>query len=174
MPDANPTSRPQAAPTDPASPSLDAAVGSVAQEAALLLRAWRAHGESPGAGDRANAAEPGTSAPQDHAAGTHDARHEEHGRHEGHFEQDAAPYPSGSTCTWCPLCRTVDVVRTMSPETLERLADLAAVAATAVAELAVQARQGRGDQPSPPPTPPTPRRPAAQAVPVTDDPEEDA
>lgn len=155
--------------------NLDAAVGSVAQEAALLLRALREHGEAASPGARtasapAAAAAPGLSAvpppPKPH---DHDHDHDQHD-HQPHDHETPAP---GSTCTWCPLCRTVDMVRSLSPETLERLADLATVAATAVAELAVQARRGQAaEPPNPPPAPPP--RPAAQTVPVTDDPEEDA
>ncbi len=151
---------PSAARADGPPPSLDAAVGSVAQEAALFLRALREHGDAPGrAADQAPFDDTPPAAPTPAASAQADEQPDAH--------------PAGSTCTWCPLCRTVDLVRTMSPETLERLADLAAVAATAVAELAVQARHGQSDEPTPPRPPQPAPRPTAQAVPVTDDPEEE-
>ena len=40
------------------------------------------------------------------------------------------------TCTWCPVCRSVTLLRGVSPETLARLADLATAAATVLADLA--------------------------------------
>jgi hypothetical protein len=39
-------------------------------------------------------------------------------------------------CTWCPLCRSAAVVRSLSPETLAKLADLASLAATVLTDLA--------------------------------------
>ncbi|GAA4123328.1 hypothetical protein GCM10022415_28320 [Knoellia locipacati] len=42
------------------------------------------------------------------------------------------------TCTWCPVCRSVSVLRGVSPETLSRLADLATSAATVLADLATR------------------------------------
>lgn len=60
---------------------------------------------------------------------------------------------SPSTCTWCPVCRGVGLVRTLGPETLRSLADVASLlseglrrAATWIAEEA----------------PPPPRAPGAQ------------
>ena len=153
-------SPPSAARSDASPPSLDAAVGSVAQEAALFLRALREHGDPTGRASDEPPPDDTPGAAPTPAAGAQDG-------------EQPAVHPPGSTCTWCPLCRTVDLVRTMSPETLERLADLAAVAATAVAELAVQARHGQSDDRTPPRPPQPAPRPTARTVPVTDDPEEE-
>ncbi len=51
---------------------------------------------------------------------------------------EAAPPTAGHdpACTWCPLCRSVAVLRSLSPETLVRLADLAGVAASVLTDLA--------------------------------------
>lgn len=40
------------------------------------------------------------------------------------------------TCTWCPVCRSVTLLKGVSPETLGRLADLATAAATVLADMA--------------------------------------
>ncbi|MFC7488447.1 hypothetical protein ACOCJ7_08890 [Knoellia sp. CPCC 206453] len=101
---------------------LDAAVGSVADEAAKLLEALgrtRAprdefpsdtaeSGGSPESGDDA-------SAPPEHV----------------HVAMGDA-----ESCTWCPVCRSVTLLKGVSPETLGRLADLATAAATLLADLA--------------------------------------
>lgn len=42
------------------------------------------------------------------------------------------------TCTWCPVCRSVTLLRGVSPETLGRLADLATAAATVLADMATR------------------------------------
>ena len=49
------------------------------------------------------------------------------------------------TCTWCPICRSAAVLRSLSPETLVRLADLAGVAASLLTDLA-RSRAGSGPQ----------------------------
>ncbi|PRY62649.1 hypothetical protein BCF74_10485 [Knoellia remsis] len=110
---------------------LDAAVGSVAEEAARLLQALgRAPSEAP-------AAEP---AP---AVGEAAEPHE-------HVAMGDA-----EACSWCPVCRAVVIVRGLSPETLTRLADVATAAATVLGDLATRhtdtAREGDA----------TTRRPAA-------------
>jgi hypothetical protein len=54
------------------------------------------------------------------------------------------------TCTWCPVCRSVGVLRTVSPETLGRLADLAGAAATVLADLATRhTEEGAGGRREP-------------------------
>lgn len=78
---------------------LDAAVGSVAQEATKLLEAL------------------------------------------GRSEQDEHVHVAmgeAESCSWCPVCRGVTLLRGVSPETLGRLADLATTAATVLADLATR------------------------------------
>ena len=90
---------------------LDAAVGSVAEEATRLLEAL---GRPPA---------PSRDEPEPHPGGSQ----------HGHRAMGDA-----ETCTWCPVCRSVGVLRSVSPETLGRLADLATAAATVLADLATR------------------------------------
>jgi hypothetical protein len=76
---------------------IDAAVGSVAEEATKLLEAL------------------GKSDQEDHVH---------------------VPMGEAESCSWCPVCRGVTLLRGASPETLGRLADLATTAATVLADLA--------------------------------------
>ena len=97
----------------------DEQVGSVADEATRLLEALRRSADDA-AGPRfteGDAVEtPGTPP----------------------VDAEAAPPTAGHdpACTWCPLCRSVAVLRSLSPETLVRLADLAGVAASVLTDLA--------------------------------------
>lgn len=155
---------------------LDAAVGSVAHEAARLLGVLRAHIDAT---DTDAAPEAG---PTDTAAGPTDLGASEPGSAD-RCSRCGAPCPrcadpqsepsSETECTWCPLCRTVTWARSLRPETLERLAGLATLAAATIVDLAAQARrpsrsataragpEGASDSP-----------PRAHAIPVVDDPEE--
>lgn len=135
----------------------DEQVGSVADEAAKLLESLRRSAET------ATATAPGA-AHADADADTDEPR----GRREGEREarRDGEPLASEAGghdpfCTWCPLCRTAEVVRSLSPETITRLADLATLAATVLADFA-SARAA--DAPSDAGESPT-RRPAASAAP---------
>jgi hypothetical protein len=89
---------------------LDAAVGSVAEEATRLLEALGR-----------------TSAPST------DGPTGDEGPEHVHIAMGNA-----ETCTWCPVCRSVGLLRSVSPETLSRLADLAGAAATVLADLATR------------------------------------
>ena len=104
---------------------LDAAVGSVAEEATRLLEALgrsSARGPAPaGHAAPAGQAAPGPGPDREHV----------------HVAMGDA-----ETCTWCPVCRSVGVLRSVSPETLGRLADLATTAATVLADLATRHTDG--------------------------------
>ncbi len=109
----------------------DEQVGSVAEEAQRLLESLRL----AGGGDDAPAADgerPGASGTADPHAGA------------GGEEPWVCTDPF---CRSCPLCRTVAVVRGLSPETLRRLADLATVAAGVLSDLAGE-RARRGADPT--------------------------
>ncbi|KGN38859.1 hypothetical protein [Knoellia subterranea] len=93
---------------------LDAAVGSVAEEAAKLLEALGRSAAPRG----------------ERRADDSDASDTPTGEHVHVAVGDA------ESCTWCPVCRSVTALRGVSPETMERLADLAAAAATLFADLA--------------------------------------
>ena len=141
----------------------DEQVGSVADEAAKLLESLRRSAETPGADADAH----GPGAP-----------------HEGEDPASASerehPAPASGAhdpfCTWCPLCRTAEVMRSLSPETITRLADLATLAATVLADFASTrttadasdaGRAGPERRPAPRPSPSRP-------IPVrdADDPQE--
>ena len=103
---------------------LDAAVGSVAQEATRLLEAL---------------GRPSTPAP---------APAPDEGQDEA--EHVHVAMGDAETCSWCPVCRSVGVLRSVSPETLARLADLAGAAATVLADLATRhTEQSGGDRREP-------------------------
>jgi len=100
---------------------LDAAVGSVAEEATRLLEAL---GRSQAPRGDENASGPG----ETHASPGPDASER--------AEHVHVAMGDGQTCTWCPVCRSVTLLRGVSPETIGRLADLATAAATVLADLA--------------------------------------
>ncbi|MGL5864625.1 MAG: hypothetical protein ACRCYX_01970 [Dermatophilaceae bacterium] len=54
------------------------------------------------------------------------------------MDGEAAPPPHDPVCQWCPICRSVAVVRQVSPETLSGLAGLAAFGAAVLTDLAGQ------------------------------------
>ena len=141
----------------------DEQVGSVADEATRLLEALRRAAEE-------------AAVPQ--------------GRDGGAAQTSGTPAVGGDTsersgdghdpmCTWCPLCRSAAVLRSLSPETLVRLADLAGVAASLLTDLA-GSRAGSGPQDTTTdegrPTRAATRRSTAEARAITvldaDDPQE--
>lgn len=139
----------------------DEQVGSVADEAAKLLESLRRTAESAG-----EPAERGPGAPH---AGDPTASD---GGAEGAGE-DGRPAPETGThdpfCTWCPLCRTAEVVRSLSPETITRLADLASLAATVLADLASARTSGHpSDAGAGPHHRPAPRPSPSRPIPVRD------
>lgn len=101
----------------------DEQVGSVADEAARLLESLRRSAETANANTDA-------SGPEGPREGEHPASASE-GEHPA-----SGPGAHDPFCTWCPLCRTAEVVRSLSPETITRLADLATLAATVLADFA--------------------------------------
>ncbi|WP_404383265.1 hypothetical protein LL946_18265 [Knoellia locipacati] len=104
---------------------LDAAVGSVAEEATRLL-------EALGRGPQPRPDE-GPTAQEDL-----DDPDQQEGEHVHVAMGDA------ESCTWCPVCRSVTALRGVSPETLSRLADLATTAATVLADLASRHTESAG------------------------------
>jgi len=85
----------------------------VAEEAARLLEALRAHG----------------------AAAESETEHE--------HEHVHVPMGEAAACTYCPVCRGVVLLRSVSPETLDRLAEVATAVAGLLADLAAsRAREG--------------------------------
>lgn len=135
----------------------DEQVGSVADEAAKLLESLRRSAESAGTESPATATQTQTqtgTAPEADSATEHPAS--EPGAHD--------PF-----CTWCPLCRTAEVVRSLSPETITRLADLATLAATVLADLASSRRPAEASDAGAHPTRrPAPRPSASRPIPVRD------
>ncbi|MFW5470120.1 hypothetical protein ACOCJ4_08760 [Knoellia sp. CPCC 206435] len=117
---------------------LDAAVGSVAEEATRLLEALG----------------------RTSASSMKDPTDEEEDLEHAHVAMG-----DGETCTWCPVCRSVGVLRSVSPETLSRLADLAGAAATVLADLATrhteEGAHGRGE--------PADRTTRTEPIPVVDE-----
>jgi hypothetical protein len=142
----------------------DEQVGSVAEEAQRLLESLRRAG-----GDV-----------DDESAGDTDGGDSVHaepadGRADPAGEQWVCTDPF---CRSCPLCRTVAVVRGLSPETLGRLADLATVAAGVLSDLArdrAGAPADTGDRPVPEEPTAARTRPApARPIPVRDADEDSA
>lgn len=126
---------------------LDEAVGSVAEEAARLLAAL---GRPAPDGDRFSS--PDSEQPPD-------APEQEH----VHVAMGDA-----ETCSWCPVCRSVTLVRSLSPETLTQVAEVASAAASLLADLA-----GRHTESDRGTRPPGPERPRTEPIAV-DDEEENA
>ncbi|KGN41068.1 hypothetical protein [Knoellia aerolata] len=117
---------------------LDAAVGSVAEEAARLLEAL---GRPPAAQrDAPSGSDGGTTSTGSTTA---------HDPTQGGTEHVHVAMGDAQTCTWCPVCRSVGVLRGVSPETLTRLADLATAAATVLADLATRHPNGAGERREP-------------------------
>jgi hypothetical protein len=143
----------------------DEQVGSVADEAAKLLESLRRSAES-----ETPRADPAGHAP-DAASATEDPASEP-----GDEQPASEPGAHDPFCTWCPLCRTAEVVRSLSPETITRLADLATLAATVLADLAssrtpADTSDAGARAPRRPAPRPSPSRPIA--VRDSDDPDAD-
>lgn len=146
----------------------DEQVGSVADEAAKLLESLRRSAEAANASAAATGAAhaAATSADVDDDADEPEGRAGE--RRKGPRDGERPASEAGGHdpfCTWCPLCRTAEVVRSLSPETITRLADVATLAATVLADFA-SARAA--DAPSNAPSDAgesRSRRPAASAAP---------
>ncbi len=144
----------------------DEQVGSVAEEAQRLLESLRRTGGGPdgptGSGTGApRADDPGTSGPEPEGPATDDTAHAD----------DETWVCTDPFCRSCPLCRTVAVVRGLSPQTLRRLADLATVAAGVLADLAAERTPDRGgdreqDRPPARDAGPGQRRPATTSDPI--------
>ena len=117
---------------------IDEAVGSVAEEAARLIETLRR--QASGA-ERAD--EP--LAPGD----DHEHRHEH------------VPMGEAAACTYCPVCRGVVLLRSVSPETLDRLADVATSVAALLADLAASRSAAGAPAPS--------RRARAEKIDVVDE-----
>ncbi|CAN7465941.1 hypothetical protein [Knoellia sp. LjRoot47] len=124
---------------------LDAAVGSVAEEAARLLEALGRPQSRPDETPSPDAA-PGADG----------------GEHVHVAMGDA------ETCTWCPVCRSVSALRGVSPETLGRLADLATTAATLLADLATRHTESSGPGAAQRPATPD-RTPRTEPITVVDE-----
>ena len=138
----------------------DEQVGSVADEAAKLLESLRRSAESAGADPQATAT---ASAPEADSATGHPASAS------GDEHPASEPGAHDPFCTWCPLCRTAEVVRSLSPETITRLADLATLAATVLADLASsRAPADTSDAGASPARRPAPRPSASRPIPVRD------
>lgn len=143
---------------------LDAAVGSVAEEATRLLEALgrgaRPTGAAGPAGpaeaaDPAGAADPAPAA-NPSGDGCSDSREHVH-----------VAMGDAETCTWCPVCRSVTLLRGVSPETLGRLADLATTAATVLAEMATRHTESSDPTTDRPPT--ADRTPRTEPITVVDE-----
>lgn len=164
---------------------LVAAVGSVAEETARLLRVLGG-GSSEDLGsqarrgpvDRGRSPEP-ADAPPAGGAGTRDGDARcacgsaTSGETGGGSPRRHLPREDPRALPWCPMCRGAAFLRALSPETLERLADLAGVVSATLADLAAHAastprpaggEDGRGSERST-----ATQHPSIQPVPVIDD-----
>lgn len=136
---------------------LDAAVGSVAEEAARLLEALGRQTRTADATTDDDARdETSATTGSDDADGS--AAHE-------HLH---VAMGDAESCTWCPVCRSVTALRAVSPETLTRLADLATTAATLLGELAARHTEGSGPGTAPRPAP-AERTPRTEPIAVVDE-----
>lgn len=126
---------------------LDAAVGSVAEEATRLLEAL---------GRPQSRRDEGSAPPEDPDEPGHEEREHVH-----------VAMGEAESCTWCPVCRSVTALRGVSPETLARLADLATAAATVLADLA--GRHTESDEPSAQRSSTSERTPRTEPITVVDE-----
>lgn len=153
----------------------DEQVGSVADEATRLLEILRRSARDAAAAEDGGPAGQDARG-QDGAPAQDDAPVQDGGAESPWAEgpRAAQPAPHDPFCTWCPLCRSAAVLRSLSPETLVRLADLAGVAATVLADLASARARAAGEGPTTEDGP-AGREPAAtagtsaQPIPVVDD-----
>jgi hypothetical protein len=139
-------------------------VGSVAEEAALLVdllsqRGWSGSSGMPSGAPRSNGGAPrhGTDAPEGHradASGGDEHRPDEdgaaHGAGPSAGEAGSPPECTcgGTTpaaCRVCPVCQLIAFVQQVNPDTIDRVADLVGFAATALRDLATAQRERRGE-----------------------------
>jgi hypothetical protein len=104
---------------------LDAAVGSVAEEAARLIESLRRQVSAAGTAPDPEPPDEPPAEPQGHEPQGHEPHEHSH-----------VPMGEAQTCTYCPVCRAVVLLRQTSPETLDRLADLARGVATLLTDVA--------------------------------------
>ncbi len=131
---------------------LDAAVGSVAEEATKLLEAL-GRSQAPRGEDFSGTPD----SPADSTSTPPAAAHDEH----VHVAMGDA-----ESCSWCPVCRSVTLLRGISPETLGRLADLATAAASVLADLASRHTETSSDTADRGAADRTPR---TESIPVVDE-----
>ena len=83
----------------------------------------------------------------------------------------AAGHDSSSACRICPLCRGIDLLRSVRPETVDMLADLAMSVAGSLRDVAVWSRAAgpTASARSTPGGPPEPDRAPVQDIPVDDE-----
>lgn len=136
---------------------LDAAVGSVAEEAARLLEAL-GRPQQPRDENSSRTAE-SAAPPPPGSGGPEQSERADNGEHVHVAMGDA------QTCTWCPVCRSVTLLKGVSPETLGRLADLATAAATVFADLASR----HTESPSGADRSPAQRTPRTEPIAVVDE-----
>ena len=148
----------------------DEQVGSVADEATRLLEILRRSARD------AAAAEDGGLAGEDARGQNGSSVHDQgcQGPTGDGVPTAAQPAAHDPFCTWCPLCRSAAVLRSLSPETLVRLADLAGVAATVLADLASARARAAAEGPATGDAPAGREAAAtastdAQPIPVVDD-----
>jgi hypothetical protein len=174
------------------------AIGTVAQEAARLIEDMatmarfsysRGDDPSPYAGQRAQEpvwpeASPAAGPAEHHQTGGADATDEpsertcsmcgaESGGTPGHDTpgHDTTGGDTPSTCKICPLCRGIEMLRSVRPETVDMLADLAMSVAGSLRDMAVWSRASdpTSSARSTPGGPPEPDRAPVQDIPVGDE-----
>jgi len=163
-------------------------IGTVAQEAARLIedmatmaRLSNSHGDDSGAYPGQSA--PGTARPGA-ARPAGPAEHVPAGDPQGNDESSegscsmcgaakgqAAGHDSSSACRICPLCRGIEALRSVRPETVDMLADLAMSVAGSLRDVAVWSRAAgpTSSARSTPGRPPEPDRAPVQDIPVDDE-----
>jgi len=89
----------------------------------------------------------------------------------GAVKGSAAGHDSSSACRICPLCRGIDLLRSVRPETVDMLADLAMSVAGSLRDVAVWSRAAgpTSSARSTPGSPPEPGRAPVQDIPVDDE-----
>ena len=89
----------------------------------------------------------------------------------GAAKGQAAGHDSSSACRICPLCRGIEALRSVRPETVDMLADLAMSVAGSLRDVAVWSRAAgpTSSARSTPGRPPEPDRAPVQDIPVDDE-----
>ena len=151
---------------------VEEAIGSVAEETTRLLEAMRVARATAYDGAESRGSHADT--PPDTHADT--ASEEASGGHAECGHPEHVPMGAASTCTYCPVCRGVDLARSLSPELLDRLAALAGAAAGLLTDIAAQrsAAAASGPRSSGPESsgPAHPAATGAQRIDVVDEEEE--